>query len=175
MLKELVPSVDRVMVLADPANTGLVSVAQEAALPLHVTIHPVITAATADAEREIEAFANRPGGGMIVIPYGLTIAERATITALAARHRLPAVFDADAFISVGGPFLTRLIPTTWRGRLRDTPTETTGACARAGGTFFGAKTGTEVAGVIPHGHENQWAHSPANADEAANRCRPQKM
>jgi putative tryptophan/tyrosine transport system substrate-binding protein len=103
LLKELVPSIDRMMVLSDPAGAGLVSVAQEAALRLHVTIHPVITTATlADAEREIEAFANRPDGGMIVIPYGLAIAERASITALAARHRLPAVYGGDAFTSVGG-------------------------------------------------------------------------
>jgi putative tryptophan/tyrosine transport system substrate-binding protein len=49
LLKEPVPGVDRVMVLSDPANAGLVCVAQEAALPLHVTVHPVITTATADA------------------------------------------------------------------------------------------------------------------------------
>jgi putative tryptophan/tyrosine transport system substrate-binding protein len=102
LLKELVPGVDRVMVLSDPANAGLVSVAREAALTLGVTIHPVITTATVDAEREIEAFADQPGAGMIVIPYSLTIAERTKITALAARHRLPAVYGADAFISVGG-------------------------------------------------------------------------
>jgi putative tryptophan/tyrosine transport system substrate-binding protein len=88
LLKELVPSVDRVMVFSDPAAVGLVSAAQEAAATLHVTIHPVITTAMADAEREIEALANQPASGMIVIPTNLTVAERATITALAARHRL---------------------------------------------------------------------------------------
>jgi putative tryptophan/tyrosine transport system substrate-binding protein len=102
LLKELVPSVDRVMVFSDPAAVGLVSAAQEAALTLHVTVHPLITAAMADAEREIEALANQPGGGMIVIPTNLTVAERATITALAARHRLPAVYGGEAFTSVGG-------------------------------------------------------------------------
>jgi putative tryptophan/tyrosine transport system substrate-binding protein len=102
LLKELVPSVDRVMVFSDPAAAGLVSVAQEAALTLHVTIRPVITTAMADAEREIEALSNQPGGGMIVIPTNLTVAERATITALAARHRLPAVYGGEVFTSVGG-------------------------------------------------------------------------
>jgi putative tryptophan/tyrosine transport system substrate-binding protein len=39
---------------------------------------------------------------MIVIPSSLTVAERTTITALAARHRLPAVYGLDTFISAGG-------------------------------------------------------------------------
>jgi putative tryptophan/tyrosine transport system substrate-binding protein len=103
LLKELVPGVDRVMVLSDPANVGLVSQAQEAALPLHVTIHPVITTATlADAEREIEAFASESRVGMIVVPYALTISERTTIVALAARHHLPAIYGGDIFVSGGG-------------------------------------------------------------------------
>jgi putative ABC transport system substrate-binding protein len=42
-----------------------------------------------DAEREVENFARNPGGGMIVVPSALTIAQRATIVGLAARHHLP--------------------------------------------------------------------------------------
>jgi putative tryptophan/tyrosine transport system substrate-binding protein len=103
LLKELVPSVDRVMVLSDPVNVGLVSALQEAALALHVTIHPVITTATlADAEREIEAFASESRVGMIVVPYALTIAERTTIVALAARRHLPAIYGGDIFVVGGG-------------------------------------------------------------------------
>jgi putative tryptophan/tyrosine transport system substrate-binding protein len=99
LLKELVPSVDRVMVLSDPANVGLVSALQEAALALHATIHPVTLA---DAEREIEAFARESRVGMIVVPYALTIAERTTIVALAARRHLPAIYAADIFVVGGG-------------------------------------------------------------------------
>jgi hypothetical protein len=38
---------------------------------------------------------------MIVVPYALTAVERETITALAARHRLPAIYGSDSFLSGG--------------------------------------------------------------------------
>jgi putative tryptophan/tyrosine transport system substrate-binding protein len=98
LLKGLVPGIDRVMVLHDPANAILLSGLQDAASELHVTIHSAPATAIGDAEREIETFARDPGGGMIVVPYALTAVERATITALAARNRLPAIYGSDIFV-----------------------------------------------------------------------------
>jgi putative tryptophan/tyrosine transport system substrate-binding protein len=98
LLKDLVPGIDRVMVLHDPANAVFASMLQDAAAALHVTIHSALATAIADAEREIETFARDPGGGMIVVPYALTVVERATITTLAARHRLPAIYGAEVFV-----------------------------------------------------------------------------
>jgi putative tryptophan/tyrosine transport system substrate-binding protein len=89
------------MVLHDPANAIFVSMLQEAAPALHVMIHPALATTIADAEREIETFAPDPGGGMIVVPYALTAVERETITALAARHRLPAIYGSDSILSGG--------------------------------------------------------------------------
>jgi putative ABC transport system substrate-binding protein len=97
LLQDLVPGIDRVMVLHDPANAVFASMLQEAAPALHVAIHPALATAIADAEREIESFARDPGGGMIVVPYSLTVGERATIVALAARHHLPAIYGSDIF------------------------------------------------------------------------------
>jgi putative tryptophan/tyrosine transport system substrate-binding protein len=37
-----------------------------------------------------------------VVPYPLTIGERATIVALAARYHLPAIYGSDLFIADGG-------------------------------------------------------------------------
>jgi putative tryptophan/tyrosine transport system substrate-binding protein len=98
LLKSLVPEIDRVMVLHDPANAVFVSALQEAASALHLRIHSAPATAIADAEREIEAFARDPGGGMVVVPYALTARERATITALAASHHLPAIYGSDVFV-----------------------------------------------------------------------------
>ena len=98
LLKGLVPGIDRVIVLHDPANAVLLSGLQDAAPALHVTIHSAPATAIADAEREIETFARNPGGGMIVVPYALTAVEQATITALAARHHLPAIYGSDIFV-----------------------------------------------------------------------------
>jgi putative tryptophan/tyrosine transport system substrate-binding protein len=97
LLKGLVPGIDHVMVLHDPANAILLSGLEDAAPALHVTIHSAPATAIDDAEREIETFAREPGGGMIVVPYALTAAEEGTITALAARHRLPAIYGSEIF------------------------------------------------------------------------------
>jgi len=102
LLKDLVPGIDRVMVLHDPANAVFASMLQEVAPALHVMIHPALATAIADAEREIETFARDPRGGMIVVPYSLTVGERATIVALAARHHLPAIYGSDVFVPGGG-------------------------------------------------------------------------
>jgi putative tryptophan/tyrosine transport system substrate-binding protein len=98
LLKDLAPGIDRVMVLHDPANAIFASMLEDTAATLHVTIHSALATAIADAEREIETFARDPGGGTIVVPYALTVAERATILALAARHRLPAIYGSDIFV-----------------------------------------------------------------------------
>jgi ABC-type uncharacterized transport system substrate-binding protein len=50
LLKDLVPGIDRVMVLHDPANAIFVSMLQEAAPALHVMIHPALAITIADAE-----------------------------------------------------------------------------------------------------------------------------
>jgi putative tryptophan/tyrosine transport system substrate-binding protein len=97
LLKDLVPEIDRVMVLHDPAGAVFASMLQEAAPALHVTIHPLVATMIADAEREVETFARDPGGAMIVVPSALTVAQRATIVALAARHHLPAIYGSDVF------------------------------------------------------------------------------
>jgi ABC-type uncharacterized transport system substrate-binding protein len=61
LLKGLVPGIDRVMVLHDPANAILLSGLQDAAPELHVTIHSAPATAIAEAEHEIETFARDPG------------------------------------------------------------------------------------------------------------------
>jgi putative ABC transport system substrate-binding protein len=102
LLKELVPGIDRVMVLHDAPNAIFASMLQGAAPALRVTTHSALATTIADAEREIETFAREPGGGMIVVPYPLTTGESATIVALAARHRLPAIYGGYVFIAAGG-------------------------------------------------------------------------
>jgi putative tryptophan/tyrosine transport system substrate-binding protein len=125
LLEGLVPGIDRVMVLHDPVNAFLLSGLQDAASALHVTIHSAPATAIADAEREIETFARDPSGGMIVVPYPaadreLTAVEQSTITALAAHHRLPAIYGSDIF--VGGLMTYAPVADDITGVLRNTPT-----------------------------------------------------
>jgi putative tryptophan/tyrosine transport system substrate-binding protein len=56
----------------------------------------------ADIERVIEYFLRVPNGGLLLPPDNTTVAHRDLIVALAARHRLPAVYSLRVFVSAGG-------------------------------------------------------------------------
>jgi putative tryptophan/tyrosine transport system substrate-binding protein len=56
----------------------------------------------ADIEHAITAFARETSDGLIVTTGGLTTLHRALIAALAARHKLPAVYPARFFTTAGG-------------------------------------------------------------------------
>ena len=56
----------------------------------------------ADIERAIESFASAPNGGLVLMPDVTTVVHRDLIVALAARHRLPAVYPFRVFVAGGG-------------------------------------------------------------------------
>jgi putative tryptophan/tyrosine transport system substrate-binding protein len=56
----------------------------------------------AEIETVIAAFAREPSGGLIVLPSAFMLAHRDLIIALAARHRLPAVYAFRFFAQNGG-------------------------------------------------------------------------
>ena len=105
MLKEVAPHVARVAVILNPDQVPQAGMwrAVEAAAPslgVKATATPVRNAA--DIERAINAFAPEPNGGLIVLPSGATIVHRELIIALAARHRLPAIYAYRHFVADGG-------------------------------------------------------------------------
>jgi putative tryptophan/tyrosine transport system substrate-binding protein len=53
-------------------------------------------------ESAIDAFAGEPNGGLIVLPGPVSVAHREQIIALAAKHRLPAVYSYRFYITSGG-------------------------------------------------------------------------
>src|SRR6185436_10423769 len=55
-----------------------------------------------DIERAIATFARAPNGGMVVPAGGRTLLHRELIIALAARHKLPAVYSNRSFVAAGG-------------------------------------------------------------------------
>ena len=69
-------------------------------LAIEVVPSPVETAA--DIERAIGAFAREPNGGLLLPPDTTTILNRDLVIALAARHRLPAVYPIRFFVTAGG-------------------------------------------------------------------------
>jgi putative ABC transport system substrate-binding protein len=67
-------------------------------------MQPAPAAAIADVARQIEAFARDPDVGMIVLPTLLTTGtgNSEMIVALAARHRLPAIYPYRYIAASGG-------------------------------------------------------------------------
>ena len=50
----------------------------------------------------IDTFAQQPNGGLLVLPDVSSINHRQAIIALAARHRLPAIYPYRVFATSGG-------------------------------------------------------------------------
>ena len=105
VLKEVAPHVARVAVILNPDQAPQAGMwrAVEAAAPslaVKATATPVRNAV--EIERAIDAFAREPNGGLIVLPSGPTIVHRELIIALAARHRLPAIYPYRPFVAAGG-------------------------------------------------------------------------
>src|SRR5262249_20068423 len=67
-----------------------------------VRLTPADVQGAAEIERAMEAREREPNGGVIVLPGPITIAHRELITALAARHRLPAAYAFRFFVTGGG-------------------------------------------------------------------------
>jgi ABC-type uncharacterized transport system substrate-binding protein len=105
LLKQIVPSVTRVAVLRDPAITagiGLWGAIQSASPSFGVELRPVDVRDATEMERALVAFARNPNGGLILTGSAWAIIHRDLIIALAARHRLPAVYYERYFITAGG-------------------------------------------------------------------------
>jgi putative ABC transport system substrate-binding protein len=104
LLKQVAPHVTRVAVLRDPATPagiGALSAIQAVAPSFGVELTPVGYRDVDEIERGVTAFAQGPSGGVIVTGQGPQ-QRRSTIIALAARHRLPAVYPSRGFVAEGG-------------------------------------------------------------------------
>jgi putative tryptophan/tyrosine transport system substrate-binding protein len=105
LLKEIAPGLTRAIVLWDPAITagiGQFAIIQSVATSTGIDIRPVNLRDAGEVERAITAFARAPNGGLIVTASALSVVHRDLIIALAARHRLPAVYFERFFVAAGG-------------------------------------------------------------------------
>jgi putative ABC transport system substrate-binding protein len=105
LLKEIAPGVTRVAVIresgtaAGPAQFGAI---QAVAPSLGVELRPIDLRDASEFERAITAFAQGPNGGVIVTGSAAAVVHRKLIAALAARNRLPAVYNSRYFVADGG-------------------------------------------------------------------------
>jgi putative ABC transport system substrate-binding protein len=105
MLKEIAPQLVRAAFLVNPTAAPFYNYYLHAADPLSrslgIDLVPTLVANAAQIERAIEVFASAPNGGLVVPPDASTVTHRDLIVALAARHRLPAVYSMRPFVAAG--------------------------------------------------------------------------
>ena len=106
LLKEIAPHVTRAAVLRDSAiaaGPGFLGAIQAPASSLGIELRPVDLRDAGQIERSVAAFAQQgSNGGLVVTGSPVAVAHRELIVALAARHRLPAVYANRAFGAAGG-------------------------------------------------------------------------
>jgi putative tryptophan/tyrosine transport system substrate-binding protein len=105
-LKEIAPRVARVALLFNPATAPYaehwLNPFKVAGASFGVEAIPAPVHDKSELETVVAAQAREPNGSLIVMPDTFTTAHRAEITALAARHRLPAVYPFRFFAGSGG-------------------------------------------------------------------------
>ena len=105
LLKQIAPGVTRAAVLRDPAiSTGIGQwgAIEVVAPSLGMEVIPLNVRDAGEIERAVAAFARPSNGGLIVTASALVVVHRDLIIALAARHKLPAVFYERNFVAAGG-------------------------------------------------------------------------
>ena len=105
MLKEIDPRVTRATFIINPKTSSFPLLARETetmarSLAIELSLSTIENAG--DLGRVIESFAGLPNGGLVFPPNATTTANRDLIVALAARHRLPAVYAWRQFVTAGG-------------------------------------------------------------------------
>jgi len=105
LLKQIAPSMTRAGVVRDsrdPAGLGQWGAIHAVAPLVGVDVSPINAHDSDEMQRAVTAFARSPNGGLVVTAGAPTSVHRATIVALAARYRLPAVYPFRFHITAGG-------------------------------------------------------------------------
>jgi putative ABC transport system substrate-binding protein len=105
LLKQIAPAVTRVAALRDPnqfAGGGQLGAIQAVAPFFGMEVTPIDVRNIGEIERAIAEFARESNSGLILLGSFLAVINRDAIIALAAQHRLPAVYPDRLFVTGGG-------------------------------------------------------------------------
>jgi putative ABC transport system substrate-binding protein len=106
LLKDVVPGVSRVAVMRNPEMPVVtLQATEEAARTLGLDLRTVEVAAPEDIPAGFEVAVGSGAEALVVLPDVMFFHERARIIALAARHRLPAIYE-DREYAIDGGLLT---------------------------------------------------------------------
>ena len=105
LLKQIAPNVTRAAIMRDPsisAGTGQFGAIQAVAPSLGIEVMPMNVSDADEIERAVADFARTPNGGLVLTGSAMAYLHRELIVALAARHRLPTVYNDRVYVSSGG-------------------------------------------------------------------------
>jgi putative ABC transport system substrate-binding protein len=105
VLKETAPHITRVLAIMHPetpASQAQWQSVEEAATRLTIEATAGNVHNAAEIERVITSFAQKPYGGLVVLPHALTIFNASAIIALAHRYRMPDVHALAEAVAAGG-------------------------------------------------------------------------
>ena len=103
LLKDASPKVSRVAVLYDPATTPRqLKETEGAAQSLRVQLHTLTVESASDFERAFAAAKKGRAGALSVLASASFYAHRARLVNLAAKNRLPAIYEHRECVEAGG-------------------------------------------------------------------------
>ena len=105
LLRELIPDLKRVGALRSPArvdHTAQVDALLRAAEPKGIAVHAVEAASTDEFPAAFDALIRAGSQAVVVVTGPAMVSGRARLLELAARHRLPAVYEFPFFVREGG-------------------------------------------------------------------------
>jgi putative tryptophan/tyrosine transport system substrate-binding protein len=106
-LHQIAPRVNRVAVLRDPTGPGNIGAAQYHAIEtvapqFGIEVSPIDVNDRDRIERGVASHAAETNGGLIITASTFATVYRDLIIALAARHRLPAIYPVPFYVTGGG-------------------------------------------------------------------------
>jgi putative tryptophan/tyrosine transport system substrate-binding protein len=108
LLKQAAPGVSRVAILWQPGAIGeradkdRLKRAEVAARALGVQLQVVEARGPADFDRAFSDMTRARAGALTALPSAMFMSERRRLVGLAAKNRLPAVYNAREFVDAGG-------------------------------------------------------------------------
>jgi len=118
VLKETAPQITRVLAIVHPetpASQAQWRSVEEAAQRLAIEATAGNVHNAAEIEQVITSFAQKPNGGLVVLPHALTIFNATAIIALAQRYRMPDVHALAEAVAAGGLVSYGI---NWNGQFR---------------------------------------------------------
>jgi putative ABC transport system substrate-binding protein len=105
LLKEMVPRLSRVAVLANPDNrshAAWVTEAVAATRSLQLRLHPLKARRADELDGAFATLASQRAGALLVVPDSMFLLQRARIADLAAKRRVPAMYGLREHVDAGG-------------------------------------------------------------------------